>query len=188
MGLDGSRKDLHEFQKQALKKVASVPQLFIGIDPGQAGGLVAIYSSGKTVEAVPMPETERDIWNWFFSLPHLPHTRQAVIEKVHSMPDQGVASPFAFGKGYGGLRMALIAAGIPFEEVAPQAWQKALGIPPKKKEESKPQWKNRLLALAQQLHPNLPLWSEKKSKGKMLAVADALLIATFCKRKATGTL
>lgn len=168
---------------------AQIPKIYIGIDPGQNGGLVALFSSGK-IDAVPMPQTERGIWEWFSEFNDLVVPRQltAVIEKVHSMPDQGVASSFKFGIGYGYLRMALIAAGIPFEEVDPRAWQKGVGIPPKKKEESKPQWKNRLLALAQQLHPSLELWREKKAKGRQLAVADALLIATYCKRKHEGKL
>ncbi len=159
---------------------------FIGIDPGQAGGLVCFLSSGK-IDAVPMPDTERELWEWFHNLKCYSTTR-AVIEKVHSMPDQSAQSGFTFGMGYGGLRMALIAAGIPFEEVDPRAWQKGLGIPPKRKQEPKGAWKNRLLALAQQLHPSLELWSQPKSKGKMLAVSDALLIAEFCKRKNEGKL
>jgi crossover junction endodeoxyribonuclease RuvC len=102
-----------------------------------------------------------------------------MIEKVHSMPKQGVASSFKFGRGYGGLRMALIAAGIPFEEVTPQAWQKALAIPKRSKTETPVQWKNRLKALAQQLYPDIKV---------TLKLADALLIATYCQRKHTGTL
>lgn len=167
-------------------------RVYIGIDPGQAGGLVALYSDGKIYDdsVSPMPETEKEIWEWFvgFSEAYSATSCVAVIEKVHSMPDQGVASSFKFGMGYGALRMVLIAAGVSFEEVDPRAWQKALGIPPRKKEETKPQFKLRLLKLAQQLYPSLPLWSEKKAKGRMLAVADALLIAEFCKRKHEGKL
>lgn len=168
-------------------EVSEVPnRIYIGIDPGQAGGLVALFSSGR-IEATPMPATERDIWLWFRDLGEF-NIAHAVIEKVHSMPDQSSQSSFTFGKGYGGLRMCLVAAGIPFEEVDPRSWQKALAIPSKKKEESKGAWKNRLLALAQQLYPVLPLWTEKKAKGKQLAIADALLIATYCQRKHEGRL
>jgi Holliday junction resolvasome RuvABC endonuclease subunit len=39
----------------------------------------------------------------------------------------GVKSAFSFGQGFGHLEMALTAAGIPFERVRPQVWQKALG-------------------------------------------------------------
>jgi len=149
---------------------------YVGIDSGQSGGLVWLDPNGKVNGCNKMPATERDIWERFFTLPT---STVAVIEKVHAMPKQGVSSTFKFGRGYGGLRMALIAAGISFEEVTPRTWQKGLGIPPKKKTETGTQWKNRLKAMAQQLFPQ-----EKVT----LATADALLIATYCRRKHTGTL
>lgn len=155
--------------------------LFIGVDPGKTGGLVCLSLTG-IVSVIQMPLSERDVWNWFFEFAYCP-LDFAVIERVHSMPDQGVSSTFKFGCSYGGLRMALIAAGIPFEDVTPQTWMRALSIPPKKKTESKSQWKERLRAKAQQLFPSLSLWKEPRSRGKQLAVADALLIAEFCRRQ-----
>jgi crossover junction endodeoxyribonuclease RuvC len=151
---------------------------YIGVDPGQSGGLVALYSGVATYQV--MPDTELGVWQTLrdWRSPNC----QAVIEKVHSMPKQGVASSFTFGWGYGGLRMALIAASIPFSEVTPQAWQKGLGIPPRQKSEEHSAFKRRLLAFAQQQFPELPLWSEPRSKGKQLAICDALLIALYCKR------
>jgi len=151
---------------------------FIGIDPGQSGGLAQLDSEG-VVSLNPMPVTERDIFEWFdpwigepFAYPF------ACIEKVHAMPQQGVSSTFKFGVGYGGLRMALIAAGVPFEEVTPRAWQKALGIPPRKvKRESKTLFKSRLKAKAQQLFPQERI---------TLKTCDALLIMEYCRRTYGG--
>jgi len=153
---------------------------YVGIDPGQSGGIVIMSSSTtyRTIQVEVIPATERDIWELLTRLTGALCT--AVIEKVHSMPGQGVASTFKFGVGYGGLRMALIAAGIPFEEVTPRSWQKALGIPPKKKAESNSRWKNRLKAKAQQLFPRV--------EGITLKTADALLIAEYCRRKHEGLL
>lgn len=147
---------------------------YIGIDPGQTGGLAII---GDTVDVVKMPPTEADIWSWF--LDKKDTNCFAIIEKVHSMPGQGVASTFKFGQGYGGLRMALIAAGIPFDEVTPMKWQKALGIPVKSKKESKTEFKNRLKAKSQQLFPKIKM---------TLDICDALLIAEYNKRKQEGNL
>ncbi len=169
-----------------MPKLSVRPSLCVGIDPGQAGGIVLLSSDGDVI-ATPMPETERDIWNEFDNL-SAHYSIKAMIEKVHSMPKQGVASSFSFGMGYGGLRMALIAAGIPFEEVTPQKWQKALGVVPAKKTESKADFKNRLLALAQQYYPQLEIWKEPRSKGKQLSICDALLIARFCQLKCEGKL
>jgi len=142
----------------------------LGIDPGQSGG-IAILWNDRDATTLKMPETERDVWEavrFDFGSKAF-----AFIEKVHSMPGQGVASTFKFGVGYGGLRMALIAAGIPFVEVTPQGWQKALGIPARKKTETKAQFKNRLKSHAQQLFPDQQV---------TLATADALLIAEYGRR------
>jgi crossover junction endodeoxyribonuclease RuvC len=146
---------------------------FIGVDPGKHGGLVCMDYDGRVLDLIRMPSTESDVWKWFIEI-YDPSVRTvAVIEKVHSMPKQGVASSFTFGMGYGGLRMALIAAGIPFDQVTPQKWMKAIGIPPRKKTDTNNQWKNRLKAHAQQLFPQ---------ENITLATADALLIAEYCRR------
>ena len=79
---------------------------------------------------------------------------KGVVEAVHAFPGQGVSSTFKFGKNYGELRMALIAAEIPFNEVTPRSWQKFYGMK-KDKEESKPQWKVRLRQRAEQLYPKV---------------------------------
>jgi crossover junction endodeoxyribonuclease RuvC len=161
---------------------------YIGIDPGQRGGLVAItpYTNGLgiLVEAQPMPTNERDVWEWFDGLGG---ERIALIEAVHAMPKQGVTSMFTFGKGYGFLRACLIASGTAFEEVTPQAWLKGLAIPTgKKKEGSDNAWKDYLRGKAQQLFPSLEIWSQKDVLGKQRAISDALLIAEWCRRKHNG--
>lgn len=156
--------------------VKPLKRCYIGIDPGKAGGLVLL---GKVlvIDAIKMPATERDIWNWFADISYkFPF---AVIEKVHSQPGNAARAMFTFGWGYGGLRMALTARGIPFEEVMPSVWLRGLDIPKQKKTESKTQFKNRLKAKAQQLFPTVEV---------TLATADALLIAEFCRRKAKGRL
>jgi hypothetical protein len=158
-------------------------KVYVGIDPGQSGGLVCLYD--KYVSYSPMLDTERDIWSWIQAA-GFDQDAKAIIEKVHSMPQQGVASSFKFGKGYGGLRMALVAADVSFDEVTPQTWQKALNIPQISKQGTQREWKDLLRAKAQQLYPKLAVW--KESKTQQLKVADALLIATYCKRLHEGKL
>ncbi len=158
---------------------APVRTVYVGIDPGQSGGTARI-ADGFRAEAYPMPATERDVWEMIQSLQETSFGRAiAIIEKVHAMPKQGVSSTFKFGTGYGGLRMALIAAGIPFDEVTPRTWQKALGVVARKKTETITQFKNRLKAKAQQLFPSVKV---------TLKTADALLIAEYCRRKEEGKL
>jgi len=140
---------------------------YIGIDPGKNGG-IAILADGLSPWAVKMPETERDVWDTIRALRSWSDkTAIAAIEKVHAMPGQGVTSMFTFGQGYGALRMALIAAGISFREVTPQAWQKALGCMTKGD-------KNASKAKAQELFPSLKITH---------AIADALLLAEWLRRQ-----
>jgi len=148
----------------------------VGIDPGQSGGFALI--NHEEAKAWKMPATEKDV---FAMLEDLDRERDvfAYIEKVHSMPGQGVSSTFKFGMNYGMLRAFLIALYFPFETVTPRTWQKGLGIPPKMKTESKTQWKNRLKAKAQELFPDLKI---------TLAVSDALLICEFGRRVREGLL
>lgn len=119
------------------------------------------------VFALKMPDTERDVWGRIVDGGvRSERTVFAVIERVHSMPKQGVASSFKFGRSYGFLRGCLIASGIPFEEVTPQVWQKALGCLSRGD-------KNVTKARAQQLFPSLKITH---------ATADALLLAEYARR------
>jgi hypothetical protein len=161
---------------------------YLGIDPGQSGGIALIRD--VAVLATRMPATEGDVAR-FFAQSLIPlGIRFCLIEKVHSFPEQGVASAFTFGRGTGLLIGLLLAHKIPFEEITPQDWQKILGIPPRVKkprkpkpflqyppEESQTEWKNRLRAKAQQLFPQIEI---------TLATADALLIAETCRRMQSG--
>lgn len=150
---------------------------YMGVDPGGSGGVAVIC--GKEITIKSMPDTEQDVWNWIRGFQTV--GLFATIEKVGGFigKNQPGSAMFKFGQSYGSLRMALIAASIPFEEVVPQTWQKGLSIPKKTDKESKTQWKNRLKAKAQQLFPK-----EKIT----LATADAILIAEYCRRKREGKL
>lgn len=147
--------------------------LFIGIDPGVSGALAFLGEDGRLVAVHKMPETERDILE-LLRLHTVKDaltavTARAVLEKVHSTPGMGVSSAFTFGKGYGRLRMALVALDIPFDEPSPQAWQKALLFRTGGD-------KNVSKARAQEL------FSVKVTNWN----ADALLLAEYCRRVQLG--
>lgn len=137
---------------------------YIGIDPGLGGGIAVLTGHGCVVEATRMPVTEADV---LALLKPYEHAGRAVLELVHAMPKQGVVSSFTFGKGYGGLRMALAACSIPFDEVTPQRWQKAMGCRTKGD-------KNVSKRRAQELFP-----AQKVTH----AIADSLLIAEYGRRQ-----
>jgi crossover junction endodeoxyribonuclease RuvC len=144
---------------------------FLGIDPGQSGG-IAIVSDGLSPWAVKMPATERDLWDTLHALRAWSDREAvAVIEAVHAMPKQGVTSTFTFGKSYGGLRMALIGNMIPFRDVQPRKWQQVMGCLTGGD-------KNISKAKAQQLFPSIKVTH---------ALADALLLAEWLRREYSRT-
>ena len=49
-----------------------------------------------------------------------------ILEAVHSMPKQGVASSFCFGQGLGMWQGIIAALGIPLEMPSPQRWKKEI--------------------------------------------------------------
>jgi len=154
--------------------VTSFGTTYIGIDPGAQGGMAALLDGGA-VCFTSMPKDEAGIWRWVRSFePDGDRDVRAVIEQVQGYIGEGQpgSSMFKFGQGYGTLRMALVAAGIPFEAVTPRVWQSALSIPPRKKSENRGQWKQRLKTEAEIRYPRLLV---------TLAVADALLLAEYCK-------
>ena len=143
-------------------------RITIGVDPGANGAIAWIDERGKScVEK--MPDTLQDLWELIRDITNFPRSAidgrryKAYIEQVSSSPQMGVVSAFSFGRGYGNLEMALTAAGIPFERVRPQVWQKAMGCMTKGD-------KNISKAKAQELFPD---------KKIIHATADALLIALY---------
>lgn len=137
----------------------------IGIDVGVNGGIAWITDGKPCVEK--MPDTLQDLWEVIVSISLEAGTGgigvKAYIEQVASSPQMGVVSAFSFGRGYGNLEMALTAAGIPFDRVRPQEWQKHMKCMSKGD-------KNVTKRRAQELFPSLKITH---------ATADALLIAQY---------
>src|SRR5262245_44144982 len=97
-------------------------EIFVGIDPGGSGGICFLSADGRDYEAVAMQDTERDTCH------ELEQRRDRIVmctlERVHSMPGQGVHSMFKFGQSYGFICGLLIALQIPFEDCPPPTWQR----------------------------------------------------------------
>lgn len=159
--------------------------LHLGLDPGATGGVTVI--DGDSVNVHPMPAYEEALWDLIEaykvnSIREGGSTRLtvlnptcAVIERVGGFikdnPTPGSAM-FNFGVSYGQLRMALVAAGIPFVAVTPQKWQAEFGMV-RGKSEKKYAFKSRLVAKARELFPAAKFTRD---------VADSLLLAEYCKR------
>jgi hypothetical protein len=99
---------------------------YIGIDPGKKGYLClynANYSGYKHYPLFNGNRLNREMLDTIEKLAET-YTMIAVVEQVHSMPHQGVASTFSFGTNYGMILGALEAIGIPYVTCAPGKWQK----------------------------------------------------------------
>jgi hypothetical protein len=98
----------------------------LGVDPGVSGA-VAFYfvghPHGVSVDDVPVAGGHVDpvalsalIRNFAPSF--------AMVEAVHSMPKQGVASSFNFGMAFGCVRGVIGALQVPLHLVTPGKWKK----------------------------------------------------------------
>lgn len=159
--------------------------IFIGIDPGMAGGVGVIHDG--IVKAIDTPvikpakgKSEYDLQGMVrilmneAALTGIPC--HCIIESVHAMPKQGVTSSFRFGTGFGMWLGMLGALQIPFSLVTPQRWKKSMladmGAD-----------KDLARLRAQQLFPkSAGLFTRKKDDGR----AEAVLMAEYGRRLLSG--
>jgi crossover junction endodeoxyribonuclease RuvC len=138
----------------------------IGIDPGQSGGIVKLDDrTGEVIFADKFADkTEHDIAELIreFACSDIGHDH-VWIEKVHSMPKQGVASTFKFGRNFGFLIGLLTGLRVRYDLVTPAKWQGAMNCRTKGD-------KNISKAAAQRRWPDRK-WTH--------ATADAALIAEY---------
>ncbi len=148
-------------------------KFYIGIDIGSKGGVAVLRKDG-TVEALfKMPEKENvPAWRLKFAKYENAHCF-GITEKVGPHPMNGAKGNFGFGESRMWVITMLQVSGISFQEVATNMWPREFGMT-KLPNEKKGDWKRRLKALAQQMFP----------KEKVIEdVADALLLAEYCRRK-----
>jgi crossover junction endodeoxyribonuclease RuvC len=110
--------------------------LICGVDPGVNGGIALLSSVHGLIYADDMPATGTGkhrkvspglVADWFADIaPDVPDL--VVIERVHSMPRQGVASAFGFGRSFGVIEGVVAGLRLPVEYVTPSQWKKAMGV------------------------------------------------------------
>lgn len=123
-----------------------VPDAVFAFDPGSASGAMAVVApDAGCISASPLPIIEEykrvdtcAVLDWVDNLgiqladrlgksvvePDNPLRCAVVIENVHSMPKQGVASTFRFGRAAGALEGALMACNVPVFLIEPVAWKR----------------------------------------------------------------
>lgn len=150
---------------------------WIGIDPGSNGAIAMIAEDG-TIELYPL---DNDIlnqcmkdWSWDDSI--------VCLEKVGVMPGQGVVSMGTFMRGVGYICGVIEANCIPYQEIQPQKWKKEFGCN-LGKEFTPKQKKEKDIEACKKLYPNISLKRTAKCRTDDDGFADALLMATYAKRR-----
>ena len=111
-------------------------KILLGADPGKSGALAISSVVGESLllrDVIDMPVENNEVSGAMLRHELLKRISpeeclMAIVEKVHSMPKQGVASTFSFGYGYGVLRGTLDALGFDITDVTPRVWKKAMGV------------------------------------------------------------
>ena len=163
---------------------------YIGIDPGSHGYIVVLNENGEYLNSLAIEDsTEQEVVN-FLKRANLECT--CAMEDVHSMPGQGVATTFAFGRNVGFLQGILVALQIPYTLVTPRKWQKEMWIAKDmvftvrkdKHGEDKRQVapKPTSINAATRLFPTTDLRKSDRARNPHDGKCDALLIALYAKR------
>lgn len=169
--------------------------IHIGIDPGVSGAVCELDSETRDIHFYDTPTVQVKSGKTMKNMLNIPacvlllqslstgREVRVTIEKVNAMPGRptkegepirsmGATSAFSFGKGYGIWLGVLAALFIPYEEVHPITWKKAIMADMGKEKDA-----SRVKAM--QCYPNTAKdLSRKKDHGR----ADALLLAEFGRR------
>lgn len=139
----------------------------LGLDPG-ASGAAALIRSSDDVEVCRFAKASQvEVARVLHGM--VQEADLIALEKVGPMPTDAKGAVFKFGAAWGFLRGVVFgcAGRGRFVEPSPQTWQRELGIPARKKTESKTQHKRRIRQRAEELYPAVSMTAD---------VPDALLI------------
>ena len=143
--------------------------IYVGIDPGLAGGIGVIREGSDINTMLYTPERLIELLKQFADDSHV----QFFVEHVHAMPKQGVSSTFNFGMGFGRILGILEAFNRPYTLVKPQTWKRAMGVTADKKTS---------IRKSQELFPQVSLLPTPRCRVPGDGLAEALLIAEYGRR------
>jgi crossover junction endodeoxyribonuclease RuvC len=103
-----------------------------GVDPGLSGAVAFFFPNRGALAIFDMPVAAGEVSASALSLivkPYRSETAMTYIERVHSMPRQGVSSTFKFGVGYGEVLGVFAALDFSISRIDPSVWKRAVGLP-----------------------------------------------------------
>lgn len=151
--------------------------LYAGIDPGAKGAMAILDPAGNPLKVVDLPLIEDKNTCWVDGSELTSKIRELnisngitfAVERVASMPRQGVSSTFKFGCNFGSILGALRVLQFPIELITPTTWKKHFQLDSDKKA---------ALHKARMMFPTAELHLEKH-EGR----AEALLLAYYLRHK-----
>lgn len=146
---------------------------YLGVDPGKNGALCVLRSDGEPMEYNRMPDGKARIADWIIRA-HVTYPNLTIItELAQAMPKQGVTSCFRYGQHFATFEDAAIHWKIPYHEVRPAAWKKAMGLSKMKSDSTK---------ACRRIFPMVELIPDGCRK-EHDGIAEALLIAEWARQK-----
>lgn len=143
--------------------------IYAGVDPGRKGAVAFLYQDGSA-EIYPMEGL--DLATLFSE--RRGEAIRLCLEKVHSMPRQGVASTFNFGVSYGYIKGVLECSHISYQEIEPQRWKKEFGLSSDKAKS---------IEVCRKLFPDVSLRPTELCRADSDGMAEAVLMAEYARRK-----
>lgn len=156
---------------------------YIGFDPGKKGYACVYEASTGSYEHYPVFDSKRLNPQLIGVLRIIAENYKskaiAVVEQVHSMPHQGMASTFSFGTNYGMLLGMLETLGVPYITCTPGKWQKTMWESCDKAANSKLTSYN----AARRLLPEMDFRRSERCKTFDDNLVDSTLICLYAQRK-----
>lgn len=149
---------------------------YIGIDPGQKGGIAMVNSAGLAIEYEAMPSTVKGIVKLietYISCMASMEEVRLVVELAQPMPKQGTVSSFSYGRHFGIFETIATLLCLPYHEVRPAIWKKSMGLNSKKINS---------INLCERIFPAVGLILPR-CRTKHDGIAEALLIAEWGRRQ-----
>ena len=161
-------------------------KIYVGVDGGSKGGLLAIDEEENilAMTIMPMLKTDYNISGIidFFKLIDMDNAQIVVVlEKAHTRPTNGCKQNFNTGYKYGIMQGLLQGLGISYQIVSPQKWQKEIF-----QGETVNDTKEASIKYCLQKYPEEKWKSSDRATKFHDGLTDALCMAVYCKRLYIG--
>ena len=147
--------------------------IYIGIDPGKSGAFATINS--ETNEVISMFWDDAKFISLMKDYKNKSLNCIACLESVHAQPNNGKKQAFDFGHSLGFIEGVLQSFDIPYQLISPMKWKKEFNLIKQDKSMS--------IKICKQLYPTISLKKTDRCTKYSDGMAEALLMATYAKRK-----